>query len=234
MEYSANISTTNPINIEFDIHCVEGSTPEEINGPLNFPFIKWRNNSTLVKNAQKYLPQLRNAQSIIDTEFSHEDILRKNRRDIVYDTPDHKVALAMTFGEDEQPTYLFIHFLKDVYNVMNDLCELTKFKKEEFVYIYTSEDDNYIVFLHLKKYSNFLIHTHSEFTFDRTDIITPISGSVKLVGSTHPDNDNFQQQVIDLDGTAIIDVKKFHTGYTTVDDTFIMSSTVETSYMDLL
>lgn len=207
---------------------------EMLHSPIKGPIKLKTDASKIIEAMKPAIKKAKYAQSIVDKEYSHTELLETVYGQIVYSDGTHRIRMHPR-TTNSLSGYIFVHEIDDEYGIY-DLYASTISIPKESIYEY---ETNRLELVHMKPYTTLPYHIHEVaehgFNIDPVELLLPVSGKSTFWFSTHPKSEyQLKYSYIMEDKITAFNPRLLHTGTALTEDNYLLAITPISSFQDIL
>lgn len=208
---------------------------ELLHHPIKSPIQLSTSVSKIIAAMKPVIEKAKYAQSIVDKQYSHEDLLNTVYGQILYSEGSQQIRMHPITMSTTVTGYILVHEIDDEYGIYDMYADAIKIPKES-IYEYQT---NRLELVHMKMHTTLPYHIHRVaehgFNIDPVELLLPVSGSSKFWFSTHPDSE-YQSKCsyIMEDKITAFNPRLLHTGTALSEDNYLLAMTPVCSFQTIL
>ena len=208
---------------------------ELLHHPIKTPIQLSTDVSKIISLMKPVVEKARYAQSIVDNQYSHEELLNTKYGQILYSENKQQVRMHPMTTANLVTGYILVHEIDDIYGIYDLYADILKISKES-IYEYQT---NRLELVHIKTHTTLPYHIHSVaehgFNIDPVELLLPVSGKSKFWFSTHPESEyQSKYSYVMEDKITAFNPRLLHTGTALTDDSFLLAMTPMCSFQTIL
>lgn len=207
---------------------------ELLHSPIKSPIQLNTDASKIIEAIKPAIEKAKYAQSIVDSRYSHQDLIKTVYGQIVYSDGTHRIRMHPR-TTNSLTGYIFVHEIDDEYGVY-DLYSSTINIPKESIYEYKT---NRLELVHMKPYTTLPYHIHGVaehgFNIDPVELLLPVSGKSTFWFSTHPKSEyQLKYSYIMEDKITAFNPRLLHTGTALTEDNYLLAMTPTCDFQTIL
>lgn len=207
---------------------------EILHSPIKSPIQLKTDASKIIEAMKPVIEQAKYAQSIVDKEYSHQDLLNTTYGQLVYSEDTHRIRMHPRTTKSLSG-YIFVHEINDEYGIY-DLYASTINIPKESIYEY---ETNRLELVHMKPYTTLPYHIHGVaehgFSIDPVELLLPVSGKSTFWFSTHPESEyQLKYSYVMEDKITAFNPRLLHTGTALTEDSYLLAITPICDFQHIL
>jgi hypothetical protein len=208
---------------------------ELLHSPIKAPIQLSTDVSKIISLMQPAVEKAKYAQSIVDRNYSHEDLKKTVYGQILYSENKQQVRMHPMTTANSVTGYILVHEIDDVYGIYDLYADILKIPKES-IYEYQT---NRLELVHMKTYTTLPYHIHRVaehgFNIDPVELLLPVSGKSKFWFSTQPESEyQSKYSYIMEDKITAFNPRLLHTGTALSEDSYLLAMTPMCNFQNIL
>jgi len=207
---------------------------ELLHSPIKSPTQLTPDVSKIIEAIKPAVEKAKHAQSIVDREFSHEELLKTEYGQIVFSEGNQRIRMHPRTTKS-LTGYIFVHEIDDEYGIYDMYADILKIPKES-IYEY---ETNRLELVHMKPYTTLPYHIHGVaehgFNIDPVELLLPVSGTSTFWFSTHPESEyQSKYSYVMQDRITAFNPRLLHTGTALTEDSYLLAITPVCSFQHII
>jgi hypothetical protein len=208
---------------------------ETLHSPIKGPIKLKTDASKIIEAMKPAVEKAKYAQSIVDAQYSHKELLETVYGQIVYSKGTHRIRMHPR-TTNSLSGYIFVHEIDDEYGVHELYANTLNIPKES---IYEYKTNNRFELMHIKPYTTIPYHIHGVaehgFNIDPVELVLSVSGKSTFWFSTHPESEyQLKYSYVMEDKITAFNPRLLHTGTALTEDNYLLGITPICSFQHIL